>query len=111
MPHTLLAMLTRSEVNEKLSRSEALTILTVMLTRLKSDDFPNHNVIPPGAVVPEPSGHISYRDNRGRFPGSEKFADLWRAVRTPFGPPNTALQDVADTSSEGTLTSGKRRAG
>ncbi|PYH66987.1 uncharacterized protein BO88DRAFT_90491 [Aspergillus vadensis CBS 113365] len=46
MPHTLLATLTRSEANEKLSRSEALTILTVMLTRLKSDDFPNHNVIP-----------------------------------------------------------------
>ncbi|GFN12432.1 hypothetical protein AtubIFM56815_010697 [Aspergillus tubingensis] len=177
MPHTLLATLTRSEANEKLSRSEALTILTVMLTRLKSDDFPNHSVIPimlisvfagfqvrvleahydfrglvirkskflsfanrdaaipnmdilmsfmcskmigntknlrvltkPGAVVPEPSGHISYRDNRGRFPGSEKIADLWRAARAPFRPPNTAPQDVADTSSEGTLTSGKRRA-
>ncbi|GLA09560.1 hypothetical protein AnigIFM60653_011891 [Aspergillus niger] len=46
MPHTLLATLTRSEANEKLSRSEALTILTVMLTRLESDDFAKHNVIP-----------------------------------------------------------------
>ncbi|PWY78918.1 hypothetical protein BO83DRAFT_376451 [Aspergillus eucalypticola CBS 122712] len=46
MPHTLLATLTRSEANEKLSRSEALTILTVMLTRLKSGDFPNRTVIP-----------------------------------------------------------------
>ncbi|GKZ21329.1 hypothetical protein AbraIFM66951_010118 [Aspergillus brasiliensis] len=46
MPHTLLATLTSTEANEKLSRSEALTILTVMLTRLESGDFPKSTVIP-----------------------------------------------------------------
>ncbi|OJJ68900.1 hypothetical protein ASPBRDRAFT_131802 [Aspergillus brasiliensis CBS 101740] len=45
-PHILLALLTRSEANEMLCRSEALTILIVMLTRLERDELPNHNVIP-----------------------------------------------------------------
>ncbi|RDK39626.1 hypothetical protein M752DRAFT_268665 [Aspergillus phoenicis ATCC 13157] len=67
-PHTLLATLTKSDADERLSRYEAVVILTVMLSRLEGDECLNHNVIPvmvisvfPGFKLRILEAHYDYR--------------------------------------------------
>ncbi|PYH69023.1 uncharacterized protein BO88DRAFT_425404 [Aspergillus vadensis CBS 113365] len=67
-PHTLLATFMKSEANETLSKYETMVMLAVMLTRLQSDDCPNHSVIPimiisvfPGLKLRILETHYDYR--------------------------------------------------
>lgn len=62
-PHTLLATLTKSDADERLSRYEAVVILTVMLSRLEGDECLNHNVIPVSGIFGSASSHCSSKNS------------------------------------------------
>ncbi|XRM46408.1 hypothetical protein ABZX51_009443 [Aspergillus tubingensis] len=67
-PHILLATFMKSEANDTLSKYETMVMLTVMLTRLQSDNCPDHSIIPimiisvfPGLKLRILEAHYDYR--------------------------------------------------
>ncbi|PWY91582.1 hypothetical protein BO94DRAFT_462274 [Aspergillus sclerotioniger CBS 115572] len=50
-PHTMIAILNETEEDDRLLIREVQTILAAMISRLRSDDFPSHTIIPVMAIT------------------------------------------------------------
>lgn len=60
-PHILLATFMKSEANDALSKYETMVMLTVMLTRLQSDNCPDHSIIPVSEIFVSASDVVLWK--------------------------------------------------